>query len=197
MRDFVLESPAGMGNYQQTGFKTSTKRKELMRQRPVSVLIFGILNIGFGLLGLVRPLFPTSRALEVVKADPDFVKWTDFNTMTGAVFGAALLAFGIGLLLLQNWARLGSVIYAIIAIVYVPITSMVGWPYMKQMIEHQMMQAQKQAVSPGMIQGIAMIGLIIGLIFGLAYPVLLLIFMTRSKAIEACQSQPEQPAPSA
>jgi hypothetical protein len=94
------------------------------------------------------------------------------------------LAFGVGLLLLKNWARIGSIVYAIIAIVYVPIGSLVMWPFTKRMME------QTPGAPPGMMAGFALIGLVLGIIFGLAYPVVLIFFMTRSNVIEACQPEP-------
>jgi hypothetical protein len=160
----------------------------------MSVLIFGILNIGFALLKLGGPLFslamskvkvPGNSGISAMTSDPAFVALTKFNLWAGVIFGLALLAFGIGLLLSQNWARLGSIVYAIIEIVVVLVVSIVTWPITKRMMEHL------PNVSPGMGAGFAMIGLVIGIIFGLAYPVLLLFFMTRPNVIEACQ--PEQP----
>ena len=160
----------------------------------MSLLIFGILNIGFGLLGLAGPLIglafshmkgPVNPAVEALKADPTYASLTKFNSTIGVVLAIALLAFGIGLLLMQNWARLGSIIYAIFAIVYAPVISMLMWPFTKRLIE------QTPGISPGMAGGIAAITLGFGLVLGMGYPILLLIFMTRSKAIEACQ--PEEP----
>jgi hypothetical protein len=162
----------------------------------MSTLIFGILNLGYALMNLASPLItklmaniklPANSPMTAMRADPDYIKWMNFNMGMGLVMGTALLAFGIGLLLLKNWARLGSIIYAIIAIVHVPIAAFVQMPFTKRMME------QTPGVPPGMMSGFATIGLVFGIIFGLAYPVLLLFFMTRSNVIEACQ--PEQASP--
>jgi hypothetical protein len=170
-----------------------------MNQRPISTLIFGILNIGFGVLKLGGPLVsaaiarlklsPGHSGLAALQSDPAFVALQKLNMWAGAVLGLALLAFGIGLLLLQNWARLGSIVYAVIDIVLVLVMSMVMWPLTKRMME------QMPGVPPGMMAAFATVGLVFGLIFGLAYPVLLLFFMTRSNVIEACERpQPATPA---
>jgi hypothetical protein len=169
-----------------------------MNQRPISILIFGILNIGYGLWKMAAPLLsmamsklklPGNSGMAAMTADPTFTALTKFSVWTGAILGLALLAFGIGLLLLQNWARLGSIVYAVIDIVLVLVVSMVMWPFTKRMME------QMPGAPPGMMAGFAMIGLVIGILFGLAYPVLLLFFMTRSNVIEACQrQQPAAPA---
>jgi hypothetical protein len=134
---------------------------------------------------------PDNSPMTIMNANPDYVRWMSINMWIGVGLGAALLVFGIGLLFLQNWARIGSIAVAVIAMVFVTILAIVGWPFVKQMMD---LQTQGKHISPGMIQGIAMLILIAGLIFRLAYPVLLLIFMTRSKAIEACQPEAEQPA---
>jgi hypothetical protein len=164
----------------------------------MSTLIFGILNLGYALMNLVGPLFaklmanvklPANSRVAAMKADPAYIAWTNFNLGAGLVFGVALLAFGIGLLLLKNWARIGSIVYAVISIVYVVLVSMISFPLTKRMME------QTPGVPQGMMAGFATIGLVIGIIIGLAYPVLLLFFMTRSNVIEACQ--PEEPQPPA
>jgi len=166
-----------------------------MRQRPMSVLIFGILNLCFALLNLFGPLLtklmsniklPANSPIAAMRADPGYAKLLNLNLAVGLVVGAALLACGIGLLLLKNWGRLGSIIYAIFAIVYVPFASLMQWPFTKRMME------QTPGAPPGMMTGFATIALVFGILFGLAYPALLLFFMTRPNVIEACQ--PEQPA---
>jgi hypothetical protein len=169
-----------------------------MNQRPISTLIFGILNIGLGLLKLIWPLVAAALAhlklgghssMAALQSDPTYIALTKLATWTGVIFGVALLAFGIGLLLLQNWARLGSIVYAVVDIVFVLITSMLMWPITKRMLE------QMPNVPPGMMAGFAMIGMVIGIFLGLIYPVLLLFFMTRTNVIEACErQQPAAPA---
>jgi hypothetical protein len=164
----------------------------------MSTLIFGILNICFGLWQLVAaPLFAMLQSriqsavaksnapnpMAAFQSDPTFAALTKYRLEAGAALGVALLALGIGLLLLKNWARLGSIIYAFIDIVVVLVFIMVSWP-----ITMRLMQ-QMPNVPPGMAQGFAMIGLVLQLIFGLAYPALLLFFMTRTNVIEACQPE--------
>jgi type IV secretory pathway VirB3-like protein len=169
-----------------------------MRQRPISTLIFGILNIGFGLLRLGSPLVsavvahlkhPSHSGLAALQSDPAYDALTKFNMWAGVVFGLALLAFGIGLLLLQNWARIGSIVYAVVAIVFVLVFSIVGWPITKRFVGQ--MAAQLAPGAPlGMVVGLTTLMFVLGVMFSLAYPALLLFFMTRSNVIEACQPQP-------
>ncbi len=86
-----------------------------MRQRPISVTVFGILNIGFALwkfVGLLlagvamRLNLPGNSALAAMKSDPVYRAWSQFGVISGVVFGVVLISAGIGLLLLQKWARI-------------------------------------------------------------------------------------------
>jgi hypothetical protein len=167
-----------------------------MRQRPVAILIFGILNLGFGLLHLISPLFalamrkiklPSQPALTALYSDPSYIAWQHVSMVVGVVSGLALLAFGVGLLLCKNWARLGSIVYAVLDCAFVVVGCVVSWPFMEMAIQ----QAPK--VSQGFAKAAGVIGMVFGLVIGLAYPVLLLIFMTRSNVIEACQPEPPPP----
>jgi hypothetical protein len=164
----------------------------------MSVLIFGILNIGYGLFkmgmlllsAVMSRLTPNGNPVTAaMKSDPTLAARTKFSMISGVTLGLALMAFGIGLLLLKNWARLGSMVYAVIDIVLVVVGSMVVWPITRRAME------QMPNMPQGMMEALAMFGMVIGLIFGLAYPALLLFFMTRDNVIEACQ--PEQLPPPA
>jgi hypothetical protein len=172
-----------------------------MNERPISTLIFGILNIGFGLWKLGAPLLaavvahlklPGNPGVSALQSDAAYTALTKFNMGVGVAFGLALLAFGIGLLLLQNWARIGSIVYAVVAIIYVLIGSVVGWPITKRLVEQAAVKVP--GAPPGVLEGMAMLVFVLAIIFGLAYPVLLLFFMTRAKVIQACR-RPHPTAP--
>jgi hypothetical protein len=168
-----------------------------MKERPISTLIFGILNIGLGSLKLIWPLVAAALAhlksssqssMTLLQNDPTLAALSKFNTWMGVAMGLAMLAFGIGLLLLQNWARIGSIVYAVIAIVLVLGGSIVAWPITERLVGQ--MAAQQAAGTPaGLVQGLTMLFFVLGILVGLAYPVLLLFFMTRASVIEACQRQ--------
>ena len=111
-----------------------------MRERPVAVTIFGILNIGYGLLGLgwvllskmlegfdampagasMGPYFSSMAALwEAMSKDPAFVVWNRISVPLDVAAGVGLTAAGIGLLLLKNWSRLlsnGWAVYTVISV---------------------------------------------------------------------------------
>jgi hypothetical protein len=164
----------------------------LMRQRPMSVLIFGILNIAYGLFKLgmlalsaaMQSLGPKGNPVAAaMKADPAMAALTKFNMVIGVILGVALVLFGIGLLLSKNWARLGSIVYSVVDIVLVVVGTIIVWPITQRAM------ASMPNVPHGMVEGFAMIGMVIGLAIGLAYPALLLFFMTRTNVIEYCQGE--------
>ena len=79
-----------------------------------------------------------------------------------------------------------------IAIVLVLIGSVIGWPITKRVVEQAASQAPGAPL--GMIEGFAMLFFVLGILLSLAYPVLLLLFMTRTNVIEACERrQPTAP----
>lgn len=95
--------------------------------------------------------------------------------------GVSVVA-GIGLLRLKNWARILSIGYAIYAIVSGILGVMINYFF----IMHPLMKQAAQKQGPEVIGLIAVaIGGTVGGCFGMIYPVVLLIFMTRSKVVAA------------
>jgi hypothetical protein len=149
-----------------------------MRQRPISVTIFGILNIGFGFFDLFVTLFSMFVLPRMNMAAPMLKQlqdnhWTKITMPLDAIAAVALLAAGIGLLLSQNWARIVSIIDSIYSI----LASMAGG-----------IVSLKSATS-----GIMMAVSVITMVGSLVYPVLLIVFMTRPKVVAALK--PAQPVP--
>lgn len=160
-----------------------------MRQRPISVTVFGILNIGFALwkfVGLLlagvmaRLKLPGNNGLAALKSDPVFQAWTHFSAVIAVVFGIVLIASGIGLLLMQNWARVLAIVYSVLEMIVV-----VAGTIFTQRVMMQAMAAQVHGAPAGLIEAIMMGSFAVGIALALAYPVLLLIFMTRPKIVEA------------
>ncbi len=50
-----------------------------------------------------------------------------------------------------------------------------------------LMASQIQGPSAAIVEMSMKVGFVFGLVFGMAYPILLLIFMTRSQVVEACK----------
>jgi hypothetical protein len=141
-----------------------------MQQRPISVTIFGILNIGFGFFDLFVTLFSIFVLPRMNMATPMLKQmndnqWTKVTLPLDGIAAVVLLAAGIGLLLSQNWARIASIIagiYSILSCMVGGILSLNNGP-----------------------SGIMMIVSLIVTIGSLVYPVLLIIFMTRPKVVAA------------
>lgn len=176
-------------------------KHQAMRQRPLSVTIFGILNIGFALLGLLAAvassLFSPPKAVPLKNSptpstnnaaasntfnihaevgsfsNPRYDAWQKIDRPVGAVFSVGLLSAGIGLLCLQNWARILSIIWGVYGII------------------------------SSLLNGILMLGGTASMIFKIAaviaaglsllYPILLLIFMFRPNVVAALKPPPPVP----
>jgi hypothetical protein len=164
-----------------------------MRQRPVSVTVFGILNIGFGVLKycgllfmqvLMRLKLPGNSALAAVKSDPSAAAWNHFSVVISILFGIVLIASGIGLLLMQSWSRLLAVYFSVVAMLVV----LAGAPFSHRLMMRSLTTTQWPGVAPGVIEAVAQIFFAVGIVFALAYPVLLLVYMTRPRVVEAFTS---------
>jgi hypothetical protein len=162
-------------------------------QRPTSVTVFGILNIvfaAFGIFGMLATLvlfLPHSGAshnpvIQLIQDSPAYAAWLEFSMAIGAVAAMALLAAGIGLLLLKPWARIVSIIYAIYAIVMTIVGTVVNYFLMVRPLLEQAQQ-QHGTAAAGAIGGA--VGGAIGGCFGLIYPILLLVFMHRANVVAA------------
>ena len=167
-------------------------------------MIFGILNIGFGLLGLAglltQKMFESFAAqtpnptlnsmmafMDEMNKDPTVILWRDISIPLEGVASVALLAAGIGLLLLKNWARLGSIAYAIYKMIFVVANLIVLYTALGAMLQKALQNA------PAVVVGIAAVSSAVGVVISLAYPGLLIFFMTRPKIVSAFQP----PAPAA
>jgi hypothetical protein len=164
-----------------------------MQQRPISIMVFGILNIGYGLwkfATLMLSVFlshmnvAASPAMDALKKNPAFIQWTNISTVAGVIFGIVLIAAGIGLLLLQNWARVLSMVYSVLEIIFAGASAV-----FTQIVIAPAMSSQFHGPSSGMIEFFTKVGFVLGFLIQLVYPVLLLIFMTRPKLIEAVKGQ--------
>lgn len=166
--------------------------------RPTSILVFGILNLVFGGLGLCAPISlmqlfvdvpgqPPNPVIERMKDDALLYNWIVVSTIIGLVLAVALIVAGIGLIREKAWGRSLSILYAWIAIV----VGVVGTVVMAILLLVPMVQELSGQSTPEEIGGV--IGGVAGGIggcFGLIYPLLLLIFMNRRVVREFFQAEP-------
>ena len=161
-------------------------------QRPTTVTVFGILNIVFavfGLFGILASLAMFKLAegtgnpvFKIMHDNPAFAAWMKLSIPLGVLSSAALLAGGIGLLMMKPWARKLSIGYSL----YAMVMGLVGMVFSYLWMVRPMMEQAAQKQGPeaaGAIGGA--VGGLVGGCFSLAYPVLLLIFMTRPKVVAA------------
>jgi hypothetical protein len=163
--------------------------------RPVSITVFGVLNIVFGLFGLLTTgMLVAAMAMRGLVATPqpngqaEFVNspayayWVKFSLVSGPLSAIALTAAGIGLLLLKPWARTLSIAFAAYSILSAIVGTVFTWVYViKPLTELDPDGRSVQAMA-------AMFGLIGGCPSHI-YPVLLWYFMTRPRVVAAFHGQ--------
>jgi len=179
-----------------------------MRERPISITIFGILNIGIGLLGLgglllstmfassdlssispsVNSFFSSMLALwNTISTDALFVVWRRITVPLDAAASLALVAAGIGLLLLKNWSRLVSIGYAVYRVIFALLDVAILMVVLHRVLANAL-QADTGA-HVALVVGAAAVGTVLTLL----YPVLLIYFLTRPRAVLAFQPKPALP----
>jgi hypothetical protein len=157
-----------------------------VQPRPVSLILFGILNIGYGLFNLLSLLFlqvvenvsksnSTSALAKALQTDPSQLHLMWVTGVIGAVAGLVLVAAGVGLLLRKNWGRVTSLAWAAFDILMVLVTLPLSW------------KAALSSSPSQLGQGFAFVVTAFGLVVSLAYPLALVIFMRRPRLIEACK----------
>ena len=108
-----------------------------MRRR-TAVTVFGILNIGFGVLGIFGLLgtmlvfamikdTTSNPVIQLIHNNPAYAAWMNLSIVLGLAARVVLLAAGIGLLKLKPWARMLSIAYAIYAIVMILVGTVVNF----------------------------------------------------------------------
>ena len=161
-------------------------------QRPTSVTVFGVLNLVFGIWGLLGAIIQGVALFAVdVQHDPDILFPMDnpiWKTWTTVSFGLSwvgvvlLIGSGIGLLRLRWWGRTLAIIYSIFAIITGMAAMGMSWFLVAQPALGHMstMRDPEQLVFLG-----AAIGGLIGGCVWLIYPALLWYYMTRPHVVAA------------
>jgi len=175
-----------------------------MRERPISITIFGILNIGMGVLGLGGALLsvlfqdlgssaasPSVNSIFAFMATlnqhPIYILWNKITIPLNAAASLLLAAAGIGLLLLKNWARLASIAFGFYKIIVAFLNGAVFYLALRDILANAM-----QETGPPLVIILIATGLV-GVILTLVYPVLLIYFMMRPKVVQAFQPEGTSP----
>ena len=168
---------------------------------PVSIKVLGIINLVFSVLGICGMVFTGVMFLgNVVPQDPNFPNPTmdAFNNnpgyrtfmivsmVLGFIFSIVLAAGGVGLLQSRRYGRSASIAYAWYAIIGAVVGIVVNYFFLIGPMIEQAQQAegaQRGAAVGGAIGGA--VGGVIGSCMGMAYPIVLLFFMSRPNVIRA------------
>jgi hypothetical protein len=122
--------------------------------------------------------------------NPNYAAWMKLAIPIGFLACGVSIAAGIGLLRLKKWGRVLSLGYGIYGILFGLINIVVNYIFLTKPLLAQ--AAHKQGVEAGAMIGGA-IGGTIGGCFGMVYPILLLIFLTRSKVVAEFRPPGEPP----
>lgn len=156
-----------------------------MQKRPISTIIFGILNIGFGAMSwveliLFEPLSHLSKtagahsAARALAGDPSQAHWLWITGLIDSIAGVALIAGGIGLLAGKSWGRSASVGWGVFDIIFTLARIPLNYGSARA-------AAAGFTSSASMVKGMALAVTFFGTALGLVYPILLLYFMNRLK----------------
>jgi len=170
-------------------------------QRPTSVLVFGILNIVFAVVGafgiafsvllFFAPATSSNPVVRIIQEHPGYATFLKASIPLGLLSSAVLLASGIGLILMKGWARIVSIAYGVYAIVWGIIGTVVNYIFITQPLLERASRQHGPEIA-GALGGA--IGGAIGGCIGLVYPILLIIFMLRPHVVAAFQAGSEQGA---
>jgi hypothetical protein len=119
--------------------------------------------------------------------DAIYVVWGRIFTPLDAAADLALVAAGIGLLLLKNWSRLVSIGYSLYTTVSLFLNAAVWFVALDRVLGNASQTFARETIA------IVIAATALATVLGLIYPVLLAYFLTRPKAILAFQ--PEAPSP--
>jgi hypothetical protein len=174
----------------------------VMRERPLALSVFGVLNLCFGTFGVVAGLidlltFTALRAgdavnpiAEVVAAQPVYGTHLRMLILAGLVLAAVLLPAGLGLLRCQPWARAMSIAWSLLQIAYALLAMTINhkylWPVIRSiLLDH--VGGQPWAAEEAERLTLAASGLV-GRGIGPIYPLILLVFMLHPRVARALRA---------
>lgn len=170
--------------------------------KPVSLTVFGIINIVWGLMSLCgfgwtavqmaimgsQPQEFRDPTLEMMETNTTYFAFMVTSMGLGFFAAIALIAGGIGLLNGKPYGRTLSIVYAAYAILF----GIIGIVFnLLFMVEPTMAQIEEIAQGPERTAAMAgIIGAFVGFgICGMIYPIVLLIFMMRGPIVQYMRSQ--------
>lgn len=170
-------------------------------QRPASILVLGVLNLLFALLGLFGTLGSVMILLGMNEANPVYgiMQSSDayrifmyVSVPLGVLFIGVLALGGVGLLMSKAWGRTATIVYAVYALVMGVVGGLINSVFLVGPLLEQASHSQGPAAM-GAAGGA--IGGLTGSCFGLIYPIVLLVFMFRKNVVEYMRSQASPSTP--
>ena len=172
-----------------------------MAQRPTAVTVFGILNIIFGVFGVIG-IAASSVILSVGQSGSNPTldmmhtgvagAWTKISMVLGCIAAVVEIISGIGLLQLQAWGRKMAIGFAAYTIAAAVIGTFINIFFVVTPLLAEAGRTTDPTLKAGAIGGA--IGGVIGSCGGLLYPAILLFFMTRPE-VAAAFAPPTSSAP--
>jgi len=170
-------------------------------ERPQALTSLGILNIAIGIAGFLgsaavlldAKALSANPAIAAMRASAEYLSWSRIQAPIGLVVSVVLFAAGIGLLNLKSWARMASLVCAVVLIIASCITSFVYLKFALPVV----LEKAAHATGPDrmVLKASAYAGAGSGL-FSLIYPAILLYFLTRPH-VKAALGAPAWPTPPA
>lgn len=159
-------------------------------ERPTSIVVFGVLNLLFAVLGFFGTIGSTLILLGMNVTNPVYQIMQDsavyrifmyVSVPLGMLFILVLGIAGAGLLMSKPWGRTATIVYAGYALVMGLLGGLVNAVFLVgPLIEQASNSAGPEAI--GAAGGA--VGGVFGTCIGLVFPVLQLIFMYRKNVVE-------------
>jgi hypothetical protein len=161
--------------------------------RPTSVTVLAIIGIviggfftlctPFSLIFFFVNLGVPNPVLDAIKQDDAVFAWTLFSTVVQWGLGILLLTSSIGSLNLKEWARKGTLGWAVASLAISVVAMILNFLWVGPKMEAAV-AAAGQGNKPGGWVG-QVIGIAIGVLFGIVYPLVTLYVFTRPRAVAA------------
>ena len=164
-------------------------------KRPPSSIVFGILNIGWallGILGLVLGIItlnqPNNPMAPLMRGSSATALWLKGSMPLGILMALVLLLSGIGLLRLKPWGRSLALFYGVAEIGLGVIGLIFHFGMIVPGLLAQLPMANAPEVAMGIMGGV--VGGTLGGLVNIAYSVLLVVFMKRPNVVAAFSVYP-------
>ncbi len=172
-------------------------------QRPATAMIFGILNIVFGIMGICGSLISGGMLIAVGSGqldqqmmdqmqqfnDPVYFGFLSMQLVLGSIFAIVAIISGVGLIQFRPWGRKLANIYSIASLVLLIIGFVFNLVYA---VLPAIQAANSGDADPAQVGGAigGAVGGILGSCFGGIYPICALYFLNRKSFVAAIENQP-------